>query len=73
MLEKILKKHGIELFNEDGTLRNVVDVLEDLYLKTNSTEIRYMFFEMSEDEKYVNIFDQARGRGYKAAAEKGVK
>jgi len=65
MLEEILAKHGIQLFESDGTLRNSVDLLEDLFLKTSGAEIQYMFFEMSEDEKYDNIFDKARGRSYK--------
>lgn len=65
MLERILQKHGIEIKNTDGSLRNVVDVIEDLFLKTNSQEIKYMFFEMAEDEMHRNIFDDARGRTYK--------
>ena len=60
-----MKKYGIELRDENGELRNVVDVLEDLYLKTNGSNINRMFYEFSEEEMYANIFDDARGRSYK--------
>ncbi|RLI51916.1 hypothetical protein DRO61_01155 [Candidatus Bathyarchaeota archaeon] len=65
MLETIMEKKGIALFKIDGSLRNVVDVLEDMFLRLNTSEIKMMFFEMSEDEKYANIFDNARGRSYR--------
>ena len=67
MLEKILKKHNIALYNGDGSLRNAVDLLEDLYLKTNASEISYIFYEVAEEEMRANIFDDARGRTYKGA------
>jgi len=65
MLERIFEKYGIKLKNSDGSYRMMIDVLEDMYLKLNTNEIKMMFFEMSEDEKYDNIFDNARGRKYK--------
>ena len=65
MLERILKKYGIQIKNADGSFRMMVDVLEDMYLKLNAREMQHMFFEMSEDEKYANIFDDSRGRSYK--------
>ena len=67
MLERIFKKYGIKLKDSNGEYRMMVDVLEDMYLKLNTNEIKMMFFEMSEDEKYANIFDDARGRKYKGA------
>ena len=65
MLERIFKKYGIELKNNDGTYRMMVDVLEDMYLRLSTRELNMMFYEMSEDEKYANVFDDARGRSYK--------
>lgn len=67
MLEKILSKRGIKLRDERGELRNVVDVIEDMYLRMNLTELHRTFFEMSEEELTANIFDDARGRRYKGA------
>lgn len=64
-LETIAKKYGITLRDKDGNLRNVVDVLEDMYLKLNLDEFLRLMYEISEEEKYSNIFDEARGRGYK--------
>lgn len=63
-MEKIMMQFGIRLTKEDGSLRNVVDVIEDLYLKTNSMEIQRMLYDFSEEEKESNIFDDARGGNY---------
>jgi len=65
MLEKIFKKYGIILRNSVGTYRMMVDVIEDMYLKLGNSELKMLFFEISEDEKYANVFDDARGRSYK--------
>lgn len=67
MLEKIFKKYRIDLRDKNGNIRNVVDVLEDMYLKINPTEYNQIMFEVMEEEKYANIFDDARGRDYKGA------
>ena len=65
MLEKIMNKRGISIRDEKGALRNLVDVLEDMYLKLNGREVNMMFFEMSEEEREANIFNDERGRAYK--------
>jgi hypothetical protein len=64
MLEDITNKYGIKIKNSDGSLRNVVDVLEDMYIRLGRSEMIYMFFEMSEEETHADIFDNARGRKY---------
>lgn len=64
-LEKILKKYGIPLRDQEGNIRNVVDVLEDFYLKVSASEYNKIMYEVSEEEKYYNIFDDARNRKYK--------
>ena len=65
MLENILNKYGIRIKNADGTLRNTIDVIEDMYLKLNAHEFSRIMQEFIEEEKYANIFDDARGRPYK--------
>ncbi len=65
-LKEIFEKYGIEIFNERQELRNVIDVLEDLYLSISSLEFSRIMFEISEEEKYSNIFNNARGRIYNA-------
>lgn len=65
MLEKIFKKHGIKLKDVNGNIRNVVDVLEDMYLKLSPAEFSKIMFEIMEEEKYANVFDDLRGRSYK--------
>lgn len=67
MLEKILKKYGIELKNKSGSIRNAVDILEDMYLILNPAEFGKIMFEVMEEEKYANVFDDTRGRKYKGA------
>lgn len=67
MLERIFKKHNIDLKNKDGSIRNAIDIIEDMYLKLNSVEFNYIMFEIMEEERYGNIFDEARGRSYKGA------
>ena len=64
-LEEIAKKYGIELRNSDGDLRNVIDVLEDMFLKLSTAEYIKLMFEISEEEKNYDLFDEARGRKYR--------
>ena len=64
-LEQIFYKYGIKLRNSEGDLRNLVDVLEDMYLKLSSYEFTKIMFEVTEEEKFENIFDLARGRAYR--------
>lgn len=64
-LEQIFYKYGIKLRNSKGDLRNLVDVLEDMYLKLSSYEFTQIMFEVTEEEKFENIFDLARGRAYR--------
>jgi len=64
-LEKIFIEYGIELRNSEGDLRNLIDVLEDMYLKLSSFEFTKIMYEISEEEKFNNLFDSARGRAYK--------
>lgn len=67
ILEEVFASHGISLRNSDGTLRNLIDVLEDMYLKLSPAEFGRLTFELSEEEKYSDIFNQARSRGYQGA------
>lgn len=64
-LEEILLKYNIEIRNKNGRLRNIVDVLEDFYLKLTPTEYNKIMFEISEEEKEINVFDKSRNRKYK--------
>jgi len=64
-LETITKKYGIEIRNVDGDLRNVIDVLEDMFLKISTAEYLRLMFEIAEEEKNYNLFDDARGRSYR--------
>ena len=64
-LEQIFYKYGIELRNSKGDLRNLVDVLEDMYLKLSPYEFTQIMYEVTEEEKFENIFDLARGRAYR--------
>lgn len=65
ILEEIFAAYGIQIRNTDGSLRNLIDVLEDMYLKLTPNEFNRIIFEISEEEKYSDIFDQARQRKYK--------
>ena len=60
-LERILKKRGIELYDDQGELRNSVNIIEDMYLKLKSIEFTMLMKDIEEEEKYSNIFDEARG------------
>lgn len=64
-LQEIFSKKGIAILNSSGELRNVVDVLEDMYLKLNAREYISLMIEVQEEEKYANLFDDARSREYR--------
>lgn len=64
MLEKIFIKYNIKLRKENGRLRNVVDVLEDMYLRLGGSDFSTIMNEVQEEEKEQNVFDRARGRKY---------
>lgn len=61
-LESIYSKHGIELKNDSGDFRHVVDVLEDIYIKISSREFIDLGMTIAEEELHSNIFDESRGR-----------
>ena len=63
-LNEIFKKRGIELYDDQGELRNPIDIIEDMYLKLNSLQFTMLMRDIEEEEKYSNIFDKARGREY---------
>lgn len=65
ILEEIFAAYGIQMRNTDGSLRNLIDILEDMYLKLTPNEFNRIMFEIGEEEKYSNIFDHARQRKYK--------
>lgn len=65
ILEEILAAYGIQIRNADGSLRNVIDVIEDMYLKLTPNEFNRITMEIGEEEKYSNIFDNARQRKYR--------
>jgi hypothetical protein len=63
-LQQIFHQFNIELFDENG-LRNVIDVLEDLYLKLTPKEFNCILAHIAETEQEEgHIFDQARNKPY---------
>jgi hypothetical protein len=64
MLEFIYKSYGINLKDSKGELRNVVDVLEDIYLKLNTADIIKLMETIRVAELESDIFDELRGRKY---------
>lgn len=63
-LNKIFKERGIELYDDQGELRNPINIIEDMYLKLNSLGFTLLMRDIEEEEKYSNIFDKARGGKY---------
>lgn len=63
-LNEIFKRRGIELYDDQGELRNPINIIEDMYLKLNSLEFTLLMREIEEEDKYSNIFDKARGGVY---------
>lgn len=60
-LEGIFRKRGITLYHEDGKQREVVDVIEDLYIRLNPRELISLFFEIGEEEDLGNnLFEEQR-------------
>lgn len=64
MLNKIFKKYGVPLVNSAGELRNVVDVIEDMFLKLSTEEIKNIMNEIAAGELEEDLFDALRGRKY---------
>jgi hypothetical protein len=64
-LEEIFNFYNIKIF-EGQECRNVVDVIEDIFLKINSTEYTNLIEKVSLTEsREGHIFDKARNRAYK--------
>lgn len=59
-LNEIFNKYKISLIDREGELRNVIDVLEDIYLKMTPVEVATLTFEIGEEELHKNLFDEAR-------------
>jgi hypothetical protein len=65
ILSDIFGTYNIKIVDDTGSPRNVVDVLEDLYLKINSQEYSRIMKKISETEATEgHIFDEARNRSY---------
>jgi hypothetical protein len=64
-LEDIFNFYNIKIF-DNNECRNVVDVLEDMFLKINTTEYAALMEKISLIESREGyIFDRARKREYK--------
>ena len=60
-LEGIFNKKGILLKNNDGNYREVIDILEDMYLRLSPSQLTSLFYEIGEEEEMGNnIFQGAR-------------
>lgn len=60
-LEGIFAKRGIPLKDENGNQRDIVDILEDMYLRLDQKTLCNLFFEIGEEEDMGNnIFQEAR-------------
>ena len=66
-LDEIMKKHGIDLRDARGDIRNAVDILEDMFLKLSTSDYVKLMFEIAEEEKNYNLFTDARNRKYRGA------
>lgn len=63
-LEQIYGRHGIYIKNADGSFRNVVDVLEDMFLQISRDEYYHIAVEIAAAEVHEDVFDNSRGRKY---------
>jgi predicted CopG family antitoxin len=64
-LQNIFKSFGISLYNLDKQ-RDLIDVLEDIYLKLSTEEFDKLIKKISMIESEVgHIFDEARNGPYK--------
>lgn len=68
-LDRIARKYEINLFNKDGTLRNTIDVLEDMYSKMTAKTFSQMMYEIQEEEFCGDLFNQARNKKYTGIEE----
>lgn len=66
-LEEVMKKYGIELKDALGDIRNAVDILEDMFLRLSTSDYVKLMFEIAEEEKNYDLFNEARGRKYRGA------
>lgn len=64
MLNQIFKKYGVPLIGKSGELRNVVDVIEDMFLKLSTEEIKNIMNEIAAAEQKEELFDALRGKKY---------
>lgn len=64
-LQNIFKSFGISLYNLDKQ-RDLIDVLEDIYLKLSTEEFDKLIKKIAVIESEVgHIFDEARNRPYR--------
>lgn len=62
-LEDICIKYGIRLRDQRGFLRNVIDVLEDIYLKCNAADLEDMMTDIYYEDNTNDVFQAERERG----------
>lgn len=63
-LSEILLKHGIFLYEEDGSFRSPIDIIEDLYIRLTPFSFKALMKEIEEEEREANIFQNERNEYY---------
>jgi hypothetical protein len=58
-LEELLKEFGIHL-KDKNTLRNPVDIIEDLYIRISPADWKEIIHAISAQERVHNIFQNQR-------------
>lgn len=63
-LQELFKSEQIRITDENGNLRNLIDVLEDLYLCLSPSEYGRLMERIAEEELLSDVFNIARKGKY---------
>jgi hypothetical protein len=62
-IRDIYLKYGVDIRDKDGSLRNVIDVLEDIYFRVHKDEYKKIEQDIYFQTKVENVFEKEKEKG----------
>ena len=62
-IRDIYLQYGVDIRDKNGSLRNVIDVLEDIYFRVHKDEYKKIEQDIYFQTKVENVFEKEKEKG----------
>ena len=62
-IRDIYLEYGVDIRDKNGSLRNVIDVLEDIYFRVHKDEYKKIEQDIYFQTKVENVFEKEKEKG----------